>query len=215
MVNGTASDLPAIYLPTNFGLVAIAIVIAGILAAACGSTQPVTPKPVDSGDSMDTTLGPGDVFDIRVYDEKELTDTFKVASDGTIEYPLLGTGVVGRLTPTEVTKLLEQLLIEGNFLKKPHVSVLVKEYNSKKVSIFGQVKKPGTFPYQEGMSVVEAISLSGGFTSMARANDTTVTRIVNGEEKQFTVPVEAIGQGKASNFILRPGDILFVPERVF
>ncbi len=215
MLNNTVSNPPAIHILRDLGLVAIAVVTAGILVAACGSTRPVTPKPVDSGDSMDTTLGPGDVFDIRVYGEKGLTDTFKVASDGTIEYPLLGTVVVDRLTPTEVTRLLERLFIDGDFLKKPNVSVLVREYSSKKVSIFGQVKKPGTFPYQEGMSVVEAISLSGGFTSMARANETTVTRVVNGEEKQFTVPVEAIGQGKASNFILRPGDILFVPERVF
>lgn len=215
MLDGTASNSPAIHILRDPGLVAIAIVTAGILVAACGSTQPVTPKPVNSGESTDTTLGPGDIFDIRVYDEKELTDTFKVSSDGTIEYPLLGTVTVDRLTPTEVTRLLEQLLIDGGFLKKPNVSVLVKEYSSKKVSIFGQVKQPGTFPYQEGMRLVEAISLSGGFTSMARANDTTVTRVVNGVEKQFTVPVEAIGQGKASNFILRPGDIVFVPERVF
>ena len=65
------------------------------------------------------------------------------------------------------------------------------------------------------MSVVEAISKAGGFTSMAKANDTIVIRAVEGEKKRFKVPVEAIGEGREPNFVLRAGDILFVPERVF
>jgi len=155
------------------------------------------------------------VFDVRVYGEEDLSSTYRVASDGTIDYPLIGTVNVDGLTPTDITKLLERKLLEGDFLKKPHVSILVKEYNSKKISVFGQVTKPGTFPYEEGMNVVEGISRAGGFTSMARPNDTTVTRVVAGAERRFKVPVEAIGQGRASNFILRPGDIIFVPERIF
>jgi len=163
----------------------------------------------------DTTLGPGDVFDIRVFEEKELSSTFRVASDGSIDFPLLGTLKVAGLNPSAVSKLVEDGLRDNEFLKNPQVSILVKEYNSKKISVFGQVKKPGTFSYQDGMSVVEAISLGGGFTSMARKNDVTVIRVINGKKRRFGVPVEEIGQGKASNFIMRPGDIVFVPERVF
>jgi polysaccharide export outer membrane protein len=112
-------------------------------------------------------------------------------------------------------KVVETGLKEGEFLKNPQVSILVKEYQSKKISVFGQVKKPGTFPYQDGMSVVEAISLAGGFTSMARKNDTTVIRIMKGKKQRFRVPVEEIGQGKTANFVLNTGDIVFVPERIF
>ncbi|MCP4606875.1 MAG: polysaccharide export protein [Proteobacteria bacterium] len=191
-------------------------VVFGLFLISCGGAQPQpTQLPVDASPPPDTTLGPGDVFDVRVYGEKDLSSTFRVASDGTIDYPLLGTVQVNKMTPTEVVKVLEGGLKDGEFLKKPQVSIFVKEYNSKKVFIFGQVKKPGTFPYQEGMSVVEAISIAGGFTAMARGNDTTVTRIVDGKKKRFGVPVEEIGQGKAANFVLRPGDILFVPERIF
>ncbi len=185
------------------------------LVACAGSKAQEPNLPDDISAPPDTTLGPGDVFDIRVYGEKDLSSTFRVASDGTIDYPLLGTVQVAGLTPTEVVGVLEKGLKEGEFLKKPQVSVFVKEYNSKKVSVFGQVKKPGTFSYQDGMSVVEAISLAGGFTAMARGNDTTVIRIVEGAKKRFRVPVEEIGQGKAANFFLRAGDILFVPERIF
>jgi protein involved in polysaccharide export with SLBB domain len=182
---------------------------------SCGSGQPpVTPIPEDINMPMDTTMGPQDVFDIRVFGEKELSSTFRVASDGTIDYPLLGTIKVEGMTPTEVADTVEKGLVEREFIKKPQVSVFVKEYNSKKVSVFGQVKKTGMYPYEDGMTVVEALSVAGGFTSMAKKNDTVVIRIIGGEKKRFRVPVEAIGQGRASNFTLRPGDIVFVPERI-
>jgi polysaccharide export outer membrane protein len=163
----------------------------------------------------DTTLGPGDVFDVRVFGEEDLSSTFRVASDGGIDFPLLGVVNVEGRTPTEVSKLVEKGLREGDFLKNPQVSIFVKEYNSKKISVFGQVKQPGNFPYRDGMSVVEAISQAGGFTSMARKNDTTVIRVVEGKKERFQVQVEAIGQGRVPNFFLRTGDIVFVPERIF
>jgi polysaccharide export outer membrane protein len=186
-----------------------------LAAAGCGATQPV--DPVDPGTAApppDTTLGPGDVFDVRVFGEKDLSSTYRVASDGSIDFPLVGTVVLAGTTPTEAAKLLEQKLRDGEFLKQPQVSILVKEYNSKKVSVFGQVKEPGTFPYEEGMSVVEAISTAGGFTSMAKKNDTTVIRVVDGQKKRYRVEVEKIGEGRAPNFVLRPGDIIWVPERI-
>ncbi|MBN2718381.1 MAG: polysaccharide biosynthesis/export family protein [Deltaproteobacteria bacterium] len=195
-------------------------IIALILSACSGAgvngvqtgmqLQQVSEEPV-----ADATLAPGDSFEVRVYGEKELTGEFRVASDGTFDYPLLGNVQVGGLTPSEVSTLLETLFIDGDFLKSPQVSILVKKYASKKVSVFGQVNRPGTFSWQEGMGVVEAISLAGGFTPMAKTDNTMVTRQVNGKKQNFVVPVEEIGQGKSADFVLRPGDIIFVPERIF
>jgi polysaccharide export outer membrane protein len=185
------------------------------VALGCGAVHPTTPEVKPEEAPTDATIGPGDVFDVRVYGEDDLTGTYRVASDGTIDYPLLGTVSVQGMTPTEVTRRISEGLVTGQFLKNPNVSVFVKEYSSKKISILGQVNKPGTFQYVDGMSIVEAISIAGGFTSMARPNDVTVTRVINNVEKQFLVPVEAIGQGRTSNFALRPGDIVFVPQRVF
>ncbi len=171
--------------------------------------------PPSSEPAPNTTLGPGDVFDVRVYGEKELSSSYRVGSDGTIDFPLVGTVNVVGLTPANVASLLEEALVERQYLKSPQVSIFVKEYNSKKISVFGQVNKPGTFPYQDGMSVVEAISIAGGFNSMAKKNDTFVIRVLEGKKTRFQVPVVSIGQGQVANFVLRPGDILFVPERVF
>ena len=195
----------------------VQILVLVLIATSCGAYQAPSSEKIPAAVETppDTTLGPGDVFDVRVYGEKDLSSTFRVASDGTIEFPLLGTVSVLGLTPSEIAKAIEQGLRDEEYLKKPQVTIFVKEYNSKKVSVFGQVKKPGTFPYVDGMSVVEAISIAGGFTSMARKNDTTVIRVVDSEKKRFRVPVEAIGQGHATNFVLRSGDIVFVPERIF
>ena len=191
------------------------VVMLGILFVGCGPSRmlPATPTPMEPVE--DNTLGPGDLFDVRVYGEKELSNEFRVASDGTIDFPLIGTVVVSELTPSQVKEKLEQLLIEGDYLRAPQISILVKEYKSKKISVFGQVNKPGTFPYQEGMGVVEAVSIAGGFTPMARTDNTTVTRVADGQKQNFIVPVEKIGTGQEKDFVLGPGDIVFVPERVF
>jgi polysaccharide export outer membrane protein len=95
------------------------------------------------------------------------------------------------------------------------VSIFIKEYNSKKISVFGQVNKPGTFKYEDKMSVTQAVSMAGGFTKMAAKDDTNVTRIEEGEEKKYPVPVESIAQGQAKNFYLQPGDIVYVPESIW
>jgi polysaccharide export outer membrane protein len=162
----------------------------------------------------DTALGAGDVFRIVVFGEKDLTGRYRVSAAGTIDYPLIGTLQVGGLTPPEIAALVRQKLAAG-FLKDPHVSVFVKAYDSKKISVFGQVQKPGTFGYVNNMSIVEAITLAGGFTPIASKNAITVTRVEGGKSRRFTVRVEEIGEGSASNYLLRPGDIVFVPERLF
>jgi polysaccharide export outer membrane protein len=90
--------------------------------------------------------------------------------------------------------------------------VFLKEYNSKKVFVFGEVQKPGTFPFEENMSIVQAITLAGGFGKLASKNAVIVTRQVGGEERKIKVAVESIGEGREKNFALRPGDIVYVPE---
>ena len=74
---------------------------------------------------------------------------------------------------------------------------------------------PGTYSYVPSMSVVEAITVAGGFTGLAAKNDTTITRSELGKKTIVRVPVADIGEGKAPNVYLRPGDIISIPERIF
>ncbi len=170
--------------------------------------------PVDTKSIRDSvTLGPGDVFEARVYGEKDLSGVHRVSSDGTIIFPLVGEVTVQNLSTTQIANLLQDKLADG-YLKKPYVTIVIKEYNSKKIFVLGQVSKPGTFPFEGEMNVIQAITLAGGFTPMARKNSVIVTRVENQEELRIRVPVEKISEGLAPNLGLKPGDIVFVPETV-
>jgi polysaccharide export outer membrane protein len=161
-----------------------------------------------------STLGPGDVVEIRVYQEPELSGLYLVGPEGDVVFPLCQRVRVGGETPNGAAAKLRACLAE-RFLRDPQVSVLVKEYNSKKVFVFGEVQKPGTFVYEEGMSIVQAVTLAGGFTKAAAQNSTSVTRKVDGQEVKVKVQVQDIALGRAPNFTLEPGDIVYVPERLF
>lgn len=188
--------------------------MAVVLVVGCGD-RPTAPYPTSTPPSeADTALGPGDVFQVRVYGEEDLSGSYQVAGDGTINFPLIGAVTVAGLTPTEVQVELQRRLADG-YLKNPQVSVLLTESRSKKVSVLGQVKSPGTFPYTDQMTIIEAITKAGGFTPIAKKNSVRVTRTTHGKQARIVVAVEDISQGKAPNFVLHPGDVVFVPERAF
>ena len=159
------------------------------------------------------SFGPGDSFEIRVYGEPDLSGDFRVASDGTIDFPLVGKLRVEGQNASQLSATLSQQL--SRYIKQPDVSVFVKEFNSKKVFVFGEVKNPGTFPYEQGMNIIQAITMAGGFERLADQNGTFVTRVIEGKEERLQVPVKSIGKGDAANFALQPGDIVFVPETLF
>jgi len=161
-----------------------------------------------------TTLGPGDIFEVKVYGEPDLSGIFRVSSDGFVNFPLIGKIKVDGLPAIKVEEIIISRLKDG-FLKDPQVSVFIKEYNSKKIFVFGEVQKPGTFIYEDNMTIIQAITIAGGFTKLADKNKVSVTRIENNEEKRIYLPVEDIGKGKERNFFLKPGDIIFVPESFF
>lgn len=159
-------------------------------------------------------LGSGDVLSIRVFREPELSGDFMVDADGAIRFPLIGAVNVSGLTPNEIAQRLTEQL-GGNYLRSPQVTVLLKEANSRKVSVLGQVSKPGTFSYQDQLSLVEAITLAGGLDKLADAGRVKITRLKEGQELHFVVALNRILDGRAPNLELRPGDVVFVPESMF
>jgi polysaccharide export outer membrane protein len=194
------------------------LVLAAVLHAACSHGR--AGPPPDPGaaqadlEPVASTLGAGDVVEVRVFQEAELSGVYQVGTDGDIIFPLCKSVSVSGLTANAAAETIRSCLAK-KYMRDPQVSVLVKEYNSKKIFVFGEVQKPGTFPYQDGMSVVQAVTLAGGFTKTAAQNSTSVTRHVGGTETKIKVSVQDIALGKASNFTLEPGDIVYVPESLF
>lgn len=150
----------------------LALVLAACTRGNSGATTE-TPDAVE-----DTTLGAGDVFEVRVFGEPNLTGKFQVAPDGSINFPLVGVITVSGKESTAVAADIATRLKEGGFLNDAQVSVLVEQSNSKRISVLGAVNKPGTLPIVPGMTVVQAVSQAGGFSNLASKDETVVTRRV-------------------------------------
>lgn len=194
----------------------LALVAALAGAAACGETPPIDYPTEPPEIESDIRLGPGDVIEIRVFQQQDMTAPYTISSQGTITFPLIGELLASDKTPRQLETEIRDRLADG-YLRDPQVSILVKESNSRKIDVFGQVRRPGSLPFRDGMTITEAISSAGGFTGMAKRNGVRVTRRDRGKttEKKFVLPVENIGEGSAPNFYLRPGDVVYVPERLF
>ena len=185
-----------------------------LLLAGCGGApevQALPPMPDLKTIMESATLGPGDVVEVRVYQEKELSGLFRVGVDGTFSYPLVGSVKASGMTSTKLADELRTRLKSG-YMRQPQVSVFVKEFNSKKVFVLGEVRKPGTFRFEDKMTIVQAVTLAGGLKALAAKNRLILTRIVEGAERKFVVPFSQISEGRSSNVFLQPGDIVFVPE---
>ena len=165
---------------------------------------PAQPVEVTSG------LTVGDVFEVRVFGEEELGGTFQVQEDGSIDFPLIGRISVTGKTQAELAGLLEARLGEG-YLRDPHVTVIMTSRENLEVSVLGEVARPGTFPYVEKLTLVQAISDAGGLTELAQVRRVKLTRKGPHGVGTYEVSVKAITDGRAEDILLQPGDIIFVP----
>ena len=191
----------------------ICIVALAFLFAACGGrprTRVDLPPPVES-----TTIGAGDVFFMTIVGEDKLPKEFRVAPDGSVDLPYIHNVQVAGLEPQEIAALVRKKLMEGDVLRDPSVAVDVKEYNSKRVVVLGQVQKPGSFPLTPGFTLIQAISLAGGFNVIANRDRVNLTRKSGKQSRTIILSVDAITDGSLPDIPLQAGDTIFVTERVF
>ena len=167
----------------------------------------------NEGSGLLEALSPGDVFELKVFGEEELSGKFRVSGSGEVTLPLIGRMSVVDVGLTDFEELVTERL--RKYLKQPQVHVFVEGFKGRKVYVFGRVMKPGTMAYENGMSLIEVITKAGGLHDLAAADRTTITRTVDGNEIKLEVSIKAIRQGVSKNIAVYPGDIVFVPESVF
>jgi protein involved in polysaccharide export with SLBB domain len=166
--------------------------------------------------SLSTVVGPGDLFEVSVLGEKDLPKEYRVQPDGTVDFPYVDRLTVGGLEPQQIEELIKHQLEDKKILVNPQVTLVVKQYNSKKVSVMGAVAKPGSLPWSEGMKLVDAISQSGGLTALANGDHVRITRNVgSGKTITSTVSIDDITDGKLGDIPLQAGDTIKVDQRVF
>jgi polysaccharide biosynthesis/export protein len=158
-------------------------------------------------------IGPEDVLDINVWRNKDLSKVVMVRPDGRISLPLIGDVQASGLSPAELTADINRRLKE--FVESPAVSVMVKEVNSYSIFVLGQVANPSRYFLKSKTTLLQAITLAGGFTSEADRTRIAILRW-QGPRTEIKLTVNYIDivlkDGASDNLILRPGDTIVVPS---
>ncbi|MFC3052236.1 polysaccharide biosynthesis/export family protein [Kordiimonas pumila] len=170
------------------------------ILAAIGISVAVFAQSIDS---LEYQLGAGDQIRVTVYGEEDLSGEFEIDGSGKISLPLIGNVIVGGKNVTNAEAMIADLL-SPEYLINPRVNLEVLNYRP--FYILGEVDKPGSYPYVNDMTVLNAVALASGFTYRANKKKIEITRKVDGSEQKITVDITAK---------VLPGDIIRVDERFF
>jgi polysaccharide export outer membrane protein len=194
----------------------------GLLAGAgaviaSAQTAASQPPPAQAMQSPDYIIGPGDEIEVFVWQNRDLSVTVPVRPDGKISTPLDEDMVAVGKTPSSLAHDIEIKLSE--YVRSPHVSVIVVKPDSvfSQVKVIGQVAHPQAIAYRQGMTVLDAVLAVGGLTDYAAGNRARIVRMVNGQEQNISLRLNALVNGgdMSQNLALKPGDVLVVPESRF
>ena len=185
------------------------IIVGAFLSTAFAQRPALNPIARAYGES-EFKLGPDDVVEVFVYKEQELSTTVVVRPDGKISLPLIGELSVNGKSALELQKEISQKLTQ--YIAEPSVNVIVKEVNSAKVSVGGEVKTPGMFKIPARATILDAVALAGGFTEYAKRSKVTLIRVnANGQQQQYQINVEDQLKGRKGDlFFILPYDKIYV-----
>jgi len=163
-------------------------------------------------------IGAGDVVNIFVWRNPEVSGTFVVRPDGMITTSLVEDIPVSGKTPTELARAIEEIL--ATYLREPTVTVTVNNFVgpfSEQIRVIGEASEPKSINYTQQMTLLDVMIRVGGLTEFADGNDAVLVRVENGVQKQYEIYIEdLIKNGEiAANVDVLPGDIIVIPETWF
>lgn len=200
----------------------LAVIFVCLFLFACGTTGegpievPQKSIPMETGGY---TIGVGDQLSVSVWRNPDISVEVPVRPDGMISVPLIGDIQAAEQQPERLAATIKSKL--ANFIKNPQVTVVVTDAVSSsflhRVRVTGAVNQPASLPYNKGMTVMDLVLVSGGLTDFASANDTKLYRIGSAGTKIYKIKLDDILEKGdiQTNFLLQPGDIVTVPERLF
>jgi len=184
------------------------------VAPASPVVEPATPDAVVTADYV---IGPGDVLQVFVWRNPELTTSVPVRPDGKISTPLVEDMVAVGKNPSALARDIEKIL--GEYVRSPQVNVIVTQAVSafSQVKIIGQVAHPQALAYRQGMTVLDALLATGGLAPYAAGNRARLVRTVAGKNTEIRLKLDAlVNQGDLKqNVALQPGDVIVVPQSRF
>ena len=173
-----------------------------LLCTACESFLAVAGVPEDY------LLGPGDLVKVNVYGYDDLTTEVRISQTGFVNYPLIGEVSIGGLSPRDAATRIGGKLVAGGFIREPKVDVLVLQFESQKISVIGQVVKPGKYPLSGASTVLDMLSEAGGVVPALAGEQASLLRK---DGSKISIDLHALFQGDPSqNFKVTGGDTIFV-----
>ena len=179
-----------------------ALALVGTIASGCAYYNPQHTK-FDETLTAPYRIDSGDKLRVTVFGQKDLTNTYSVDPSGYIAMPLIGSVIARGMTRQEIERAIAAELAT-NYIRNPDVSVEVATYRP--FFVMGEVKSAGQYPYVSGMTMQTAIAIAGGYSPRAHKGMVLVSRTLNDEIVHGLVPI---------TYPLRPGDTIYVRERLF
>jgi polysaccharide export outer membrane protein len=170
-----------------------------------------------AGDADTYVLVPNDVLDVKVFQEDDLHSTPRISTKGTINFPLIGVVNVAGLTPHQAAAAIRTALAK-DFIVNPQVSVDVTEFASHRLTVLGEVQKPGTYdmPERDKVTLLDAIAMAGGYTRIADPSKIALKRTVGGKETVMKFNAKEMAKNvRTATFEVLPNDIITVGESLF
>jgi polysaccharide export outer membrane protein len=201
----------------------LVVVVMGLFLPPIAA-QTAPSEAVDPSKVVTYRIATNDRLRVGVFQEPDLDMIGRIDAKGTINLHLLGSVKLSGLSIPEAERSIEAAYRDGRFLRNPQITITVEEYAAREVTIQGQIRNPGRYPLpiEQTMSVLELVTRAQGFTDTARGTAVAITRInPDGSRQVFTVDVDSMIRGRnrnrtdESSFLLMPGDIVYVPERIF
>ncbi|PYN74173.1 MAG: hypothetical protein DMD96_31025 [Candidatus Rokuibacteriota bacterium] len=190
------------------------ISVAGLFVPGPVGAQAPAATPADRNASQTSTtetyrIGAEDVLQIAVWKNETLSRTVPVRPDGKISLPLINDVQAAGLTAAELRDVLTKKLAE--YIPSPEVSVIVSDIRSMKVSVMGEVAKPGRYDLKSNATVLDVLALAGGFTQFASRSKIVILRPDGGAMKRIPFNYNKVSASEQDNFYVRNGDVVLVP----
>jgi len=199
----------------NATIICLSLLVCSMLFLAGCFPQKFSPRDIEAPKGF--LLGPEDELEITVWGNKDLTRLTTIRPDGLISMPIIGDVQAAGLTADALAQRIAARL-KQYLATDPSVSVSVKEIKSYSVYVTGEVSKPGKFQLKSYVTVLQAISMAGGFTDFAKTSKLQVVRITedgDGQRKEIHIPLRyddlVAGRGEPGNIVLHSGDTVVVP----
>lgn len=155
-------------------------------------------------------IGPEDVIGVHFWKDAEMTGDYPVRPDGRITLPLLGDIPAAGLSPDALKAVIHKLALK--YQQEPSITIIIRQINSRKVYITGEVTTPGAHSLTGPRTVMQLIALAGGLTEYADKKNITISRVENGKSSVFKFNYDEFSKGKRleQNILLKPGDVVTV-----